>query len=265
MARYETLYGGQNVKRLSIYIPTWNRHEHFNALMDSLQGQITNDVEVVASFNPPNDNYRIPEWCRVVRQQSNIGGRVQFLLGPLLTTGDYLWMIGDDDQVQPGGVAAVLEACSTDPGIVVNWDGNLDLGVWPGSRFTNYQEFAQTVYDNGRGTTMTALTLCSATVFRRAAFDMSLALMTTDTMYGQHYGMLSNLLAEPVVVVDRPSFRAATAIHTASIWMHPPEVVTAHLQMYPKVLYDLVHWLNSRMGTQFIPERCWTPGCGFDG
>lgn len=250
---------------LSIYVPTWNRAQHFNNLMDSLNGQITDDVEVVASFNPPNDNYRWPSWCKVVRQQSNVGGRVNFLLGPLLTRGEYLWMVGDDDEITPTGVATVLEALGSKPGVVINWDGKLQLGCEPGSVFDDYAQFCETVYHRGFGTTITAVTLCTATVFRREAFDMSLALRKTDTMYGQHYGMLANLLKDEVRVVASPTFRAAVATETASIFLQPPEVIDEHMRMYPRVMHELVNWLNECMGTSLLPELCWVPGCGFDG
>lgn len=250
---------------LSIYVPTWNRAAHFNNLMDSLNGQITDEVEVVASFNPPNENYRWPSWCRVVRQQSNVGGRVQFLLGPLLTRGEYLWMIGDDDEVTEGGVSAVLEACATGPGIVVNWDGRLDLGAQIGARFDDYREFALEVQRAGRSQTVTALTLCSATAFRREGFHLELALRKTDTMYGQHYGMLSRLWREPVQIVSRPSFTAANASQTASILMQSAEMVTEHMSMYPRCMYDLVGWINAGMGLALRPEDTWIPGGGFDG
>lgn len=250
--------------KLSIYVPTWNRANHFNNLIDSLNGQITDDVEVVASFNPPNDNYRWPSWCRVVRQQSNVGGRVNFLLGPLLTRGDYLWMIGDDDEVLPGGVAAVLEACEKKPGIIVNWDGVLNLGCDPGSWFPTYKDFCEAVYPE-RATIITALTLCSATVCQRATFDIELGLLKTDTMYGQHYAALSNVLDEPVSVVGAATFRAAVAAETASIFLQPPNVIDEHMRMYPRVMYDLVDWLNVRCGMSLRPELCWVPGQGFDG
>lgn len=249
---------------LSIYIPSWNRSNHFNNLIQSIAGQITPQVEVVASLNPPNLNYYLPEWVKVVQQQFNIGGRTNISLGPVLCAGEYIWMIGDDDLVLPGGIQAVLEAIRNKPGIIVMSDGHYQLGAELGKTYATYRDFGDTVYGNGRGHTLSAITLMSATVFRREGFNLETCLIKTDTMYGQHYGMLENLWREPVSIVNQPTFRSAIAGQSASIFQAPPEEIHAHMSRYPAVMNELCEWINELTGSSYEPQHFWYPGCGFD-
>jgi glycosyltransferase involved in cell wall biosynthesis len=250
---------------LSIYIPSWNRAGYFNRLIQSIQHQITPDVEVVASLNPPNDGYDLPDWLRVVRQRIDINGRVNITLGPVLCEGKYIWMLGDDEIVLNNGIGEVLRTLNENPdtGIAVMWDGEYPLGVTPGSTFHSYRQFGDTVYSAGRGYTLSALTLISATVFRREAFDLALSLKKMDTMYGQHYAMLNNLWREPVSVVAQGTFRAAIARESASVLANPKEL-EQHMRSYPQVLEDLMRWLNNTMGSHYEFDKFWYPGCGFD-
>jgi glycosyltransferase involved in cell wall biosynthesis len=249
---------------LSIYIPSWNRARHFNSLIQSIEHQVTPDVEVVASLNPPNDNYNLPDWLRVVYQRINIGGRTNISLGPLLCTGEYIWIIGDDEVVLHGGIQAVLESTQGNPGIIIMSDGEYPIGVPGGSSYSSYRSFGDHVYGNGRGFTLSALTLVSSTAFRREGFDLATSLIKTDTMYGQHYGMLSGLWQEPVCVVRQPTFRAAIASHSASIFQAPQDVIQEHMGSYPRVMIDLMNWMNDLMGSTYQIENFWYPGCGFD-
>jgi glycosyltransferase involved in cell wall biosynthesis len=249
---------------LSIYIPSWNRAGYFNRLIQSIQHQITPDVEVVASLNPPNDGYDLPDWVRVVRQRINIGGRANISLGPLLCRGEYIWVIGDDDLALNNGIQSVLRALQHDPGIAVMWDGEYPLGVPAGSSFRSYRQFGDTVYGAGRGYTLSALTLISSTVFRREQFDLALSMVKMDTLYGQHYGMLQNLWNEPVTVVDQGTFRAAMSSESASILRSSADEVAQHMASYPQVMIDLLKWLNNTMGSYYEFNKFWYPGCGFD-
>lgn len=250
---------------LSIYIPSWNRATHFNRLIQSLQHQITPNVEVVASLNPPNDDYYLPDWLNVVQQRLNIGGRVNISLGPLLCSGEYIWIIGDDDIVLNNGVQYVLDSLTRDkPGILVMWDGEYPLGALPGSSYRNYRQFGDTVFAAGRGYTLSALTLVSSTAFRREGFDLATSMLKMDTMYGQHYAMLKNLWREPVSVVEAGTFRAAIARESASILQAPPKEVQEHMSRYPEVMIELLTWLNNLIGSPYEFQKFWYPGCGFD-
>lgn len=248
--------------KLSIFIPTFNRPLFFNQLIDSIEGQ-HDGVEVVASLNGSGEGYRLPSWVRVIRQATNIGGRVQWMLGPLVCSGEYVWMMGDDDRVAPGGVSAVLEALDGDPGIVLNQDNWYDLGVPLGTTFNSYRDVVIAQVAAGRPQAVTSGTLCAAMVFRREGFSLEQAVLKCDTMYGQHYAILHKLMYEPVHVVPRASFYAGSS-ENASIYSHSPEVIAEHMAAYPKNIHDIIHWLNQRLDLSLDPNRCWVGGDGFD-
>ena len=248
--------------RLSIFIPTFNRPAFFNDLIASLEPQ-HHGVEVVVSLNGSGSSYRFPPWVRVIRQATNIGGRVQWMLGPLVCTGEYVWMMGDDDRVAPGGVASVVEALEGNPGIVLNHDGCYDLGVQLGSRFGSYRDVIRAQVAVGRAQAVTAGTLCAAMVFRREGFSLEQAVLKCDTMYGQHYAILDRLMGDPVHVVPRPSFRAGSSEH-ASIYGHSHEAIVEHMSAYPQNVHGIIHWLNERLDLSLDPVKCWVSGDGFD-
>lgn len=250
--------------QLSIFIPSWNRPQYFNNLITSIKPQISSNIEVVSSFNPPNRGYKTPSWMSIHRNRIDIGGRANFLLGPMLTHGKYIWMIGDDETVTPNGIREILRCTKYEPGLIVNWDGQLNLGIKPGSVYANFKEFALACFKAGVPTTITALTLCSATVSLRETFSIELGLLKMETMYGQFYAMLDNILDKPVAVVSRPTFKAAVAKNSASIFQQPLEQQNAHMAMYPAVMHEIIIWLNEKMGTDLPPDKCWKPGCGFD-
>lgn len=251
-------------KELSIFIPSWNRSKHFNNLITNIENQLCDDIEVVTSLNPPNEGYNLPNWLTVSKNRIDIGGRANFLIGPLITSGKYIWMIGDDDTVVRGGIKEVLRCIKYEPGLIVNWDGKLDLGIKPGSVYPTFKEFAEACMKAGVPTTLTALTLCSSTVSLRETFSIEQGILKMETMYGQFYATLENILDKPVAVVSKPTFKAAIARNSASIFQQPIEQQIAHMKMYPTVMYEIIEWLNEKMGIDLPPEKCWEPGCGFD-
>lgn len=248
--------------KLTIYIPTYRRPEFFNRCLASIEPQ-RQGIEVVASINGPDEHYWLPDWLTIIRQATNTGGRVQWMLGPLVASGEYLWMLGDDDQVQPGGIASVLEALDGNPGLVLNHDGRYDLGLPMGSTYPTYADALRAQLNAGRAAAITSATLCAAVVFRREAFDLRQAVIRCDSMYGQHYAILANLIHHPVHVVPQPSLKPGSWAD-ASIHAAPQEAIDEHMNAYPANMHGLIRWLSTQSGVPLDPEACWVPGDGFD-
>lgn len=247
---------------LTVYIPTRNRPEFCNRLLGSLAPQMSG-IEVILSSNGSLDGYEIPDGVRVIQQRTNTGGRVQWMLGPLVASREYCWMIGDDDVVLPGAVATILADLSDKPALLVNHDGQYDLGVGMGDAFDTYRDMVIAQVEAGRSAAVTSLTLASSLVFRRDAFDLSLAVRKCDTMYGQHYAILSNALRGRVKVVSAPTFSAGSSDH-ASIYREPVDVQAEHMAAYPDVIHEFVRELGRQIGYDLDPHACWVPGDGFD-
>ncbi len=111
---------------LSICIPTYNRSSCLAELLDSIVAQDMPDLEVVISDDcSPDDTVAVAERyranlsnLRVIRQVRNIGLDRNFLAVVEAATGDYAWLMGDDDRFEPGGARRVLEALGRWPGIL---------------------------------------------------------------------------------------------------------------------------------------------------
>ena len=101
---------------VTIYIPTWKRPE-LAALLDSLAPQLCPEVEVIVSDNDGSAGPLVRERlrnapCRVdySRRESNIGGDANILRGFSQGSGEWVWIIGDDDVLAPDAIRRVLSA-----------------------------------------------------------------------------------------------------------------------------------------------------------
>lgn len=120
--------------RLSICIPTFRRPDCLAHLLDSIVAQGRPDIEVVISDDASGDDtaavaerYRgaIPKLIFVAQPQ-NIGLDKNFQAVVALASGDYAWLMGDDDQLEPGAVDAVLSALDRWPGVAGLTLGSID-------------------------------------------------------------------------------------------------------------------------------------------
>ena len=110
---------------LSICIPTYNRSVFLAELLDSIIAQGIPNIEVVVSDDAsPDDTALVAEsYCarilnyRFIRQPENLGIDRNFLAVVGAATGDYIWLMGDDDRLEPGGARRVLDALDRWPGV----------------------------------------------------------------------------------------------------------------------------------------------------
>ena len=108
---------------LSICIPSYNRADMLRATIESILKQAVEGVEIVVSDNASTDNthdvmrdlaQRYPQ-IRYFRSDVNVGADRNFLKVVELAEGRYVWLMGSDDMVAPGGVAQVLSALENHP------------------------------------------------------------------------------------------------------------------------------------------------------
>ena len=92
-------------------------------MLESVAAQITSDVEVVISDDGSTDetqevieNFRARIPCLVAQRVDPPLRYDRNLLHVVsLARGNYCWLFGDDDRLEPGGLTAVLEALKTEP------------------------------------------------------------------------------------------------------------------------------------------------------
>jgi glycosyltransferase involved in cell wall biosynthesis len=113
--------------RLSICIATHNRANYISETLDSIIGQLTEEVEVVvvdgASTDPtPEVVKRYCEACeqiRYFRLDAKGGVDRDFCKAVELAQGAYCWLFSDDDLLKPGAVEAVLGSLAEGYGLVI--------------------------------------------------------------------------------------------------------------------------------------------------
>ena len=118
---------------LSICVPTFNRSRFLAELLEGLLPQLSAmhaGAELLISDNASADDTEtvvaafhargLP--ARYVRNATNIGADANFLQCLSLARGKYVWVLGDDDLVMPGALAALLSLLSQGEAI-----GDFDL------------------------------------------------------------------------------------------------------------------------------------------
>lgn len=106
-------------KKLTIAIPTYNRANYLDILLNSILIQYTNvseHLELFVSDNASTDNTK-----EVVDKYLSLGLQIKYFcqtenLGPdrniancfIQTSGEYIWVIGDDDHFLPDAISVVL-------------------------------------------------------------------------------------------------------------------------------------------------------------
>jgi len=110
---------------LSICIPTYNRAGFLRECLSSINPEeLDGNVEVVVSDNASTDDtltvlktFQATHPLRYIVQPENLGPDRNFDAVVAEANGEYCWLLGSDDVVQPGGVrslVAALTSCQTD-------------------------------------------------------------------------------------------------------------------------------------------------------
>lgn len=119
---------------LSICIPTYKRPSLLAELLQSIELQFTDCVEVLVGDDASGDGTsetvrsfasRIPS-LHYLEHPVNIGFDSNLLALAAHARGTYMWFIGDDDRVEPDGIAQVLTAIERWAGIAGMTVGVLD-------------------------------------------------------------------------------------------------------------------------------------------
>lgn len=114
----------QKLPLLTLAIPTYNRQRYLVRLLDSLASQLKDEprVELLISDNasPDNTQAALEEYrkqglvFRSIRNEHNIGPDGNIGQCFAQASGKYVWIIGDDDVVIPGGLEVILKLLAKD-------------------------------------------------------------------------------------------------------------------------------------------------------
>ena len=110
---------------LSFCIPTRNRAAFLRELLESIAQQARPEVEVVISDDGSTDETgtviesfrtRLPQ-LSVRRVDPPLRYDRNLLNVVAAARGEFCWLFGDDDRLEPGGLSAVLDALEKEPGL----------------------------------------------------------------------------------------------------------------------------------------------------
>ena len=119
---------------LSIAIPTYNRAVFLQNLFDNLASQIVKlpgMVQLCISNNCSTDNteqiimdfsQKYPGLVKYYKQEKNFGAHVNFWKVLEMSDGDFVWLLGDDDEIASDGIKKVIDVikndCNKDTGLL---------------------------------------------------------------------------------------------------------------------------------------------------
>jgi glycosyltransferase involved in cell wall biosynthesis len=112
---------------LSVAIPTFNRVDKLKKCLESLLAEIAGKpVELLVSDNASQDGTQayMEEICRehpevtYIRNSENVGPDRNFLNCYNRASGEYVYLLGDDDVLLPGAMDAILETLAKKPVIL---------------------------------------------------------------------------------------------------------------------------------------------------
>jgi abequosyltransferase len=120
---------------LSICIPTYNRSSYLTDCILSIISSAGNNlpnIEIIISDNASQDNTRqkvielqkVYKIIKYHRNEINYGERNFFIVAGF-ATGDYIWIFGDDDQMERNAIGKVLNIISAGHNLIV-----LNHSIW---------------------------------------------------------------------------------------------------------------------------------------
>lgn len=115
------------VVKLSICIATLNRARFIGETLDCIVGQMGSDVQLVVVDGASSDNTAdvMAEYCsrypEIIyrRELINSGVDADYDKAVGYATGEYCWLMTDDDLLKPGAIRRVLEAIAGNPELIV--------------------------------------------------------------------------------------------------------------------------------------------------
>ena len=109
--------------RLSFCIPTYNRADNLDQLLEAIVQQQPQQTEIVISDNASADHTQevVRKWQGLFphiayhRNEENLGFDRNLAKAMSIAQGEYCWFVGDDDAPKPGSIAQMLRHIEESP------------------------------------------------------------------------------------------------------------------------------------------------------
>lgn len=196
---------------ISIAIPTFRRPQALARLLASVKAQVDANPELEKNLrvhvydNDSQDSTPevaaaagLGELLRYSKNDRNIGGDNNIYKSYTDTPGDYIWVVGDDDLLLPGGimvVRSIIEKLA--PSLIVNKDRAHYFRSYAGQMlFADVKEFMRVMMAQCPGL-LAAQGLISRNVIKAGTFERELAReMLAKSCYAHMYGLFGGALAD---------------------------------------------------------------------
>lgn len=163
--------------KLTIYIPTYDRLDDLKELLDRVHPQLVDGVELFVSDNHGNAEELVAQYpnAQYIRRWQNIGCDGNCLNGVFAGTGEYLWVIGDDDRPISYAVEHILRYTNGVDRIFMTSSAS---GETPFEFEGTMLELWALLHDMSF---LVASTLCSMNVWRRSKLDAAVGAKHLDS------------------------------------------------------------------------------------
>lgn len=184
---------------LTIAIPTYNRQRYLAELLPELVAQCKEAnasaprVEVLVIDNASTDatsayvTGNFPNDVRYFRNEANIGPDANFIECVKRSSGQYVWLFGDDEIISKNAVASLLELIKQKPALIIAGSDLEESRSFPDySALLRYALPRDPIFPVHH-------TLITANVFPKDGFDIEIASERISTSYGHMYAITEHL------------------------------------------------------------------------
>ncbi|CAB1059740.1 glycosyl transferase, family 2 [Olavius sp. associated proteobacterium Delta 1] len=148
---------------------------------------------------------------------SNIGGDKNVLYAYTQTSGEYTWVIGDDELLPDGALQEIIRLIKKySPGMILNKPTLYPALMNIAELYNSYSEFAAECL-NYNPHYLIAHSLISMNVIRRDCFDNRFAQQNLDTRYTHFFGMTNGLLSKNESIAFARSITLIVRLNRAPI------------------------------------------------
>jgi glycosyltransferase involved in cell wall biosynthesis len=189
--------------KLTIYIPTYKRPEDLERLLSIIVPQIVDGVEVIVSDNDQNSNFNPMYYPQItyVRRWQNIGCDGNCLAGLSEGSGEYVWVLGDDDIPSNDAVERILGELDGVDRLILTCEKS---GKYPAGFKGTIAELYDALEDRSF---LVASTLCSMNVWRHEIMDPLLGIKHLDT---RNVLAWAGLHCKTIKIADTPTIKVNT-------------------------------------------------------
>ncbi|MDD5698067.1 MAG: glycosyltransferase [Victivallaceae bacterium] len=249
-------------EKLSIAIPTYNRAGLLKELLESIRRQfaagskLKESVKIYVFDNNSTDNtentarnagLEIDYRKNVV----NIGGDTNIHQAYTAPCGEYVWVIGDDELIPPGGIEYVLSRIEKyAPALIINRSAADHPLIDVPEFFADYAEFARFA-QSANPYLLLGHSLISAMIVRKEFFNAALARDKIATScYGHLYGIITGIIDKNVPVIYCRETTLKIRNIRAPLYAHDPRK-TIPMENLPRYVREqqvcYLEWLKATL------------------